>query len=84
MVKSNIATEYNRQIVQMVSWVNVVEFDYTNSKGEQSHKKVEVYDADDRGFFGFDLEENKTKKFLFENMTNLAVGGGFEPRFLKK
>jgi predicted DNA-binding transcriptional regulator YafY len=69
-------------LVIEASWKNTILFNYTNKAGETKYRKVEVYDVKNKdSFFGYDLIDNKTKNFLFENMSDVEVGDSFEPRF---
>lgn len=84
MKDSMKAVKFRISVLEGASYKNVVEFDYTNQKGEESHKRVEVYDLTPTFFYGFCLEENKTKSFKYESIRNLKVGPEFKPRFEKK
>lgn len=73
-------------ILKSCSWQKIAIFNYKNSKGIKSNKRVEVYDLTKEGkFWGYDLEVNQLKQFLFVNVCDfIEIGEDFNPRYEKK
>lgn len=66
------------------SWVNIIEFKYYKNSDHKWHDyKVEVYAVDPNlnHFFGWDLNEKKTKKFIIDNVGEVTKLENFVPRF---
>jgi hypothetical protein len=76
--------EINVKIVTESSFSNVVCFQYIKKDGSTQEYNVEVYDTKDDGFFGWDLSENKTKFFKFNQTRYAFKKEAFNPRFEKK
>lgn len=75
------------EILSDCSWKKIAEFNYRNSKGEKSYKRVEVYNVDpqNNSFFGYDLKDQKIKHFKFDQIENyIEVGEEFKPRYEKE
>jgi predicted DNA-binding transcriptional regulator YafY len=69
-----------RITLQAASLKHTVTFDYKKAGGEVQKYTTEVYDVYEDRFFGWDLEANKIKSFLFTKMSNLKLGVSFVPR----
>ena len=77
-------SETNKQKIQSASWRQWVYFKYKKKTGEIEEYKAEVYDVHDDRFFGFDLDANKLKSFMFVNVMDVEIGEDFVPRWEKK
>lgn len=73
-----------KKAVEKASWKRNLEFLYTSDNGKTTLRNVEVYDYGTEGFYGFDLEDEKTKTFKYAKVTMPTVGEAFEPRFQPK
>lgn len=74
----------NLELIELASRTVSIKFDYVNQKGEKKSYEVEPYDYNESLFYGYDVNELKTKSFKYEKMSNVLLGYAFTPRFESK